>query len=61
MQFSKNTSISSSRSSLGFFIKVTIILAIIVGAVIMLNKIDFPYPNKEIEKIILNENLKIVK
>mgnify|MGYP001212669047 CR=1 FL=1 len=61
MEFSKNTSISSSRSSLGFFIKVTIILAIIVGAVIMLNKIDFPYPNKEIEKIILNENLKIVK
>jgi len=27
----------------------------------LLNKIDFPTPNKEIEKIIPNENLKIIK
>ena len=28
---------------------------------VLLNKIEFPTPNKQIEKIILNENLKIVK
>jgi len=27
----------------------------------LLNKIDFPAPKKEIEKIISNENFKIVK
>tara|TARA_B110001452_G_scaffold265578_1_gene270513 strand:+ start:2061 stop:2180 length:120 start_codon:yes stop_codon:yes gene_type:complete len=36
-------------------------LIVIVGIVIILNKIDFPSPNKEIEKIISNEKLKIVK
>ena len=58
MQFSKNTSTSTSK---GFLIKTILILIIIVGAVILLGKIDFPSPNKEIEKIIPNEKLKIVK
>ena len=31
------------------------------GKFILLNKIDFPAPNKEIEKVISNEKLKIVK
>ena len=31
------------------------------GIVFLLNKIDFPAPKKEIEKIIPNENFKIVK
>ena len=34
---------------------------IIFGIVFSLNKIDFPAPKKEIEKIIPNENFKIVK
>ena len=58
MQFSKNTSTGTSK---GFLIKTTFVLIIIIGAVILLGKIDFPSPNKEIEKIIPNENLKIVK
>jgi len=58
MQFSKNTSNGISKS---FLIKVTLVLGIIIGAVILLGKIDFPSPNKEIEKIILNEKLKTVK
>tara|TARA_Y100000389_G_C17092930_1_gene332152 strand:- start:362 stop:544 length:183 start_codon:yes stop_codon:yes gene_type:complete len=60
MQFSKNT--SNSRSDLiSISIKVVLFLAIIIGGVIMLGQIDFPSPNKEIKKIIPNENLKIVK
>jgi hypothetical protein len=57
MQFSKNTSTGTSKR---FLIKMTLVLIIIFGAVIMLGKIDFPSPNKEIEKIISNEKLKIV-
>ena len=58
MQISKITSTSTSKSVL---IKVALILAIIIVGVVMLGKIDFPSPNKEIEKFIPNENLKIVK
>ena len=58
MEFSKNTSNGTSK---GFLIKMTLFLIIFVGVVIMLGKIDFPSPNKEIEKIISNEKLKIVK
>jgi len=58
MQLSKNT---SSRSNKGLLIKVFLILVIIIGAITLLNKIEFPSPNKNIEKIIPNEKLKIVK
>ena len=58
MQFSKNTSTGISKS---FLIKMILILIIIIGTVVILGKIDFPSPNKEIEKIIPNEKLKVVK
>ena len=58
MQFSKNTSNGISKR---FLIKMTLVLIIITGAIILLSKIDFPSPNEEIEKIISNEKLKIVK
>ena len=58
MQFSKNTSTSSSKVSL---FKIVLILVIIIAAITMLARVDFPSPNKEIKKIILNEKLKIVK
>jgi hypothetical protein len=58
MQFSKNTSGSSNK---GLLIKVFLILIIIIGAITLLGKIEFPSPNKDIEKIIPNEKLKIVK
>tara|TARA_B110000259_G_scaffold5793_1_gene6394 strand:- start:2718 stop:2894 length:177 start_codon:yes stop_codon:yes gene_type:complete len=58
MQLSKNTSKGISKS---FVIKMTLILIVFISIVLMLDKIDFPTPNKEIEKIIPNEKLKIVK
>ena len=61
MQLSKNTSISSRSRVLNILIKAVIFLFIITGIIILLSKIDFPTPNKEIEKTIPNENLKIVK
>ena len=59
MQFTKKT--SSGKKVLGFTIKLGVILVIVIGVVFLLNKIDFPAPKKEIEKIIPNENFKIVK
>tara|TARA_B100000787_G_scaffold136095_1_gene104861 strand:+ start:25 stop:210 length:186 start_codon:yes stop_codon:yes gene_type:complete len=61
MQFSKNTSIGASKGYLNTVIKLILILGVIIGAVVMLGKVDFPSPNKKIEKIIENEKLKIVK
>ena len=60
MQFIKNTS-SSKSSILGLVIKSFIGLAVILAIVFFLNTINFPAPKKEIEKIIPNENFKIVK
>ncbi len=59
MQFVKKT--SSSKTILGLIIKLTLIFIVILGIIFFLNKIDFPAPKKEIEKIISNENFKIVK
>ena len=59
MQFIKKT--SASNNILKIVLKSTLILFIIFGIVILLNKIDFPAPKKEIKKIISNENFKIVK
>ena len=59
MQFIKKT--SSRASIIGLITKLAITLVIILGIVFLLNKIDFPAPKKSIEKIIPNENFKIVK
>ena len=59
MQFIKKT--SSSRSIIGIITKLTLVTVIIFVTIFLLNKIDFPAPKKEIEKIISNENFKIVK
>ena len=61
MQLSKNTSTSRQSRVLGLLIKVAILLLIIFGVTVLLSKIDFPVPKNEIEKIIPNEKLKIVK
>ena len=61
MQLNKITSTSSKKISLMTFVKVILILAIIYLLVSMINKIDFPSPNKTIEKIIPNEKIRIVK
>ena len=59
MQFIKKT--SSSRNIIGLILKLALVLVAILVIVFLLNKIDFPAPKKEIEKIISNENFKVVK
>ena len=60
MQFIKNSS-SGKASMIGLVIKSIIGLGVILGIIFFLSTIDFPTPKKEIEKIIPNENFKIVK
>ena len=61
MQFQRNTSVSKSNALLKIIIKVALVFLLFFVAIILFDKIDFPSPNKAIEKIIPNENLKIVK
>ena len=60
MQFSKNT--SSAKTNIVWMVIKSIVGAILIlGLVFFVSKIEFPAPKKEINKIIPNENFKIVK
>ncbi len=59
MQFYKKT--SSRKSLLVIVIKLSLITLFILGIVFFLNKIEFPAPNKDIQKIIPNEKFRIIK
>ena len=61
MQFQKNTSISKTNALIKIIIKVFLVFLLFFIVVILFDKIDFPSPNKVIEKIIRNLYLKIVK
>tara|TARA_B100001175_G_C19193780_1_gene488024 strand:- start:445 stop:630 length:186 start_codon:yes stop_codon:yes gene_type:complete len=61
MQFIKKTS-SGKVSAIGkFLIKIILVVFVLFLGVILISKVDFPAPNKKIEKIIPNENFKKIK
>jgi hypothetical protein len=60
MQFTKNTS-SGKTNIIATIIKSIIGLVVLLVLAFFINKVDFPAPKKEIEKIIPNENFNIVK
>ena len=59
MQFIKKTSLRDNI--VGLTIKLGLAVVLILAIVFFLNKIEFPAPKKDIEKIIPNENFKIIK
>ena len=61
MEFQRKNNNSIISKLRGPLVKITLILIILLGFVYALGSIDFPAPNKKIEKIIPNENFKIVK
>ena len=61
MQFQKKTSIGPFGSPVKILIRVAFIFIILLLIVVLVDKINFPYPNKKIEKIVPNENFKVVK
>ena len=61
MQFYKKTRPGKYSLLIRLLIKAVILFLILFIAIVLIDKIEFPAPNKKIEKIIPNENLKIVK
>ena len=61
MQFQKKTRASKSGYLIKILIKVTLLSIILLFIIVLVDKINFPHPNKKIEKIVPNENFKVVK
>ena len=61
MQIHRKTSNSLSSSLIRLLIKAIIILAVISIIIFILDNIDFPEPNKILQKKIPNEQFKVVK
>ena len=61
MQFQKKTSIGPFGNPVKILIRIVLIFIVLLLLVVLVNKINFPYPNKKIEKIVPNENFKVVK
>ena len=60
MQFEKKTR-GSTSSIIKLLIKIILICLVLLIAVILNDRIDFPSPTKKIEKVIPNENFKTVR
>tara|TARA_B100002051_G_scaffold175515_1_gene166003 strand:- start:145 stop:330 length:186 start_codon:yes stop_codon:yes gene_type:complete len=61
MQFQRKTRASTFSSIGKFLIKLSLIFLFIIIAVILIDKIDFPKPKKNIEKLLSNETFKVIK
>ena len=61
MQFEKKTRIGSPKGIFGILIKIILIFFILGVVVILVDRINFPSPIKKIEKVIPNDNFKIIK
>ena len=61
MQFEKKTRAGSMNGIAKLLIKIVLIFLALLIVVVLIDRIDFPSPVKKIEKVISNENFKIVK
>ena len=61
MYFQKKQAIGKSNYLLKLIIKIALVFFLFLIILLLVDQINFPSPNKKIEKIIPNENLKIIK
>ena len=61
MEFEKKTTIGNPKGIFGIMIKIILLIFILVISIVLIDRINFPSPIKKIEKVIPNENFKIVK
>ena len=61
MQFEKKTRIGSPKGIFGILIKIILSVLVLTVIIILVDRINFPSPVKQIEKVIPNENYKIIK
>ncbi len=61
MHFYKKTSIGKSNNYIKILIKLILVFLLFIAVLFMLDQINFPAPNKKIEKLIPNETFKVIK
>ena len=61
MQFQRKTSIGKSNILIKLLIQIFLVVFLFFIVLMLLDQLNFPNPNKKIEKIIPNADLKIVK
>ena len=61
MEFEKKTRIGNPKGIFGIMIKIILLMFILILSIVLIDRINFPSPTKKIEKVIPNENFKIVK
>ena len=61
MHFYKKTSIGKSNNYIKLIIKLIFVFLIFIALLFMIDQINFPAPNKKIEKLIPNETFKVIK
>ena len=61
MQFYKKTRVDRRTQLIKFSIKLMLILTLFFIIITLIDKVDFPSPKKDIQKVIPNEHFKIVK
>ena len=61
MQFQRKSNIGKSNFLIKLLIKVALIVFLFFTILILVDQLNFPSPNKKIQKIIPNANLKIIK
>ena len=61
MHFYKKTSIGKSNNYIKLVIKLILVFLLFIAVLFMLDQINFPAPNKKIEKLIPNETFKVIK
>jgi len=61
MYFQKKQAIGKSNYLIKLIIKTALVFFLFFIILLLVDQINFPSPNKKIEKIIPNENLKVIK
>ena len=61
MYFQKKQAIGKSNYLIKLIIKISLVFFLFFIILLLVDQINFPSPNKKIEKIIPNENLKVIK
>ena len=61
MQFQRKSNIGKSNFLIKLLIKLALIVFLFFTILILVDQLNFPFPNKKLQKIIPNANLKIIK
>jgi len=61
MQFERKTRAGNINTLVKLLFKIILLLLVLLIVFVLIDRIDFPSPIKKLEKVIPNENFKVVK